>query len=129
MGEEEKKSKKKDPNAPKNARSAYLYFCNELREKLKAENPAISITECGKEAGRQWKELTPSRRAKYDQMAAEDKARYEKETAAYKAGVQTIPDMLNKSFNKSPVKSLQSVSSANGDEESSSENSDSDSDE
>merc|ERR1719348_1519686 len=122
---DEKKSKKKDP------RSAYLYFSNEVREKLKSENPEISITECAKEAGKLWKELTPSRRAKFQNMAANDKIRYEKETAAYKAGVQTIPDMLNKSMNSlnsSPTKSIQPVTSSNGNEESSSSDT-SDSDE
>merc|ERR1719378_1523728 len=128
---DEKKSKKKDPNAPKGARSAYLYFSNEVREKLKSENPEISITECAKEAGKLWKELTPSRRAKFENMAANDKIRYEKETAAYKAGLQTIPDMLNKSMNSlnsSPTKSIQPASSSNGNEESSSSDT-SDSDE
>merc|ERR1719342_990080 len=128
---DEKKSKKKDPNAPKGARSAYLYFSNEVREKLKSENPEISITECAKEAGKLWKELTPSRRAKFENMAANDKIRYEKETAAYKAGLKTIPDMLNKSMNSlnsSPTKSIQPASSSNGNEESSSSDT-SDSDE
>ncbi len=44
--EEPKKRKrkaKKDPNAPKNAMSAYLMFCEEWREKVKAQNPDASF--------------------------------------------------------------------------------------
>jgi hypothetical protein len=44
--EEPKKRKrkaKKDPNAPKNPMSAYLLFCEEWREKVKAQNPNSSF--------------------------------------------------------------------------------------
>lgn len=44
--EEPKKRKrkaKKDPNAPKNPMSAYLLFCEEWREKVKAQNPESSF--------------------------------------------------------------------------------------
>lgn len=44
--EEPKKKKrraKKDPNAPKNPLSAYLLFCEEWREKVRAENPDASF--------------------------------------------------------------------------------------
>ena len=106
-----KKKKKKDPNAPKNARTSYLFFCNEVRERLKVEQPELAITEVGKEAGKLWKELSPSKKAKYEAMAAEDKLRYEREKAQYEAGtfnpsgVQTIPEMLNRTANMSPSKS------------------------
>ncbi|KAF9184873.1 hypothetical protein BGZ51_000271 [Haplosporangium sp. Z 767] len=38
-----KKKAKKDPNAPKNPMSAYLLFCEEWREKVKAQNPDASF--------------------------------------------------------------------------------------
>merc|ERR1712227_859509 len=126
---EEKKAaklkKKKDPNAPKNARNAYMFFCNELREKLKLENPEMAITEVGKEAGRRWKEMTPSTRSKYDRMAADDKLRYEREKAEYDSGTQTIPAMIQKS-GTTPSKPSQKPSSSNAKDESSSSSSDSD---
>lgn len=34
-----KARKKKDPNAPKNAMSAFMYFSNSNRDQVKAENP------------------------------------------------------------------------------------------
>ena len=36
---------KKDPNAPKNPLSAYLLFCDEFREKVRAENAEASFGE------------------------------------------------------------------------------------
>ena len=36
-----KQRKKKDPNAPKNALSAFMYFSNDNRDKVKADNPGI----------------------------------------------------------------------------------------
>ena len=38
-----KRKQKKDPNAPKNPMSAYLMFCEEWREKVKAQNPDASF--------------------------------------------------------------------------------------
>lgn len=38
-----KRKAKKDPNAPKNPMSAYLLFCEEWREKVKAANPDSSF--------------------------------------------------------------------------------------
>merc|ERR1712156_118508 len=78
--------KKEDPNAPKNAKSSYIFYVNELREKLKIEQPALSVTEVAKEAGRRWKELSSSAKVKYEKMAADDKLRYEKEKAEYESG-------------------------------------------
>lgn len=37
------KGKKKDPNAPKRATTAFMYFSNAMRKKLKEENPDISF--------------------------------------------------------------------------------------
>lgn len=35
--------KKKDPNAPKRGLSSFMYFSNEVRAKLKAENPTATF--------------------------------------------------------------------------------------
>ena len=129
---EEKKRKKKDPNAPKNAKSSYIFYVNELREKLKIEQPALSVTEVAKEAGRRWKELRSSAKGKYEKMAADDKLRYEKEKAEYESGsgsgsgsgIQTIPSLLQKTGMTPSKKAV-----TNGNNDSSSSSSDSDSSE
>ena len=77
--DEKKPRKKKEKTGPKRATSAYFYFLAEEREKIKAENPDIKITEISKIAGQRWKECDADRKAKYDALAKTDKERYERE--------------------------------------------------
>ncbi|KAF3938167.1 hypothetical protein ABW19_dt0201232 [Dactylella cylindrospora] len=78
--------KKKDPNAPKRGLSAYMFFANEQRENVRAENPGIAFGQVGKVLGERWKALSDKQRAPYEAKAAADKKRYEDEKAAYQAG-------------------------------------------
>lgn len=52
-----KTKKGKDPNAPKRPQSAYFLWLNENRDKIREDNPGISITEVSKKAGELWKEV------------------------------------------------------------------------
>ncbi len=79
-----KKAAKKDPNAPKRARTAYMYFNSEMRSKMKEQNPKASFGELGRLMGKKYKELTQNELAKYESKASKDKERYKKEMAAYK---------------------------------------------
>nr|CDJ83555.1 High mobility group domain containing protein [Haemonchus contortus] len=74
--------KKKDPNAPKRAQSAYMLWLNENRAKL--SKPGMSVVDVSRAAGVEW--ATVKDKSKWEKMAAEEKKRYEKEMAAYKAG-------------------------------------------
>lgn len=80
--------KKKDPNAPKRGLSAYMFFANEQRENVRAENPGIAFGQVGKVLGERWKALTDKQRQPYEAKAQADKKRYEDEKAAYQAGAQ-----------------------------------------
>ncbi|KAI8936899.1 High mobility group nhp1 [Plenodomus lindquistii] len=75
--------KKKDPNAPKRGLSAYMFFANEQREKVREDNPGIKFGEVGKVLGEKWKALNEKQRTPYEAKAAADKKRYEEEKAAY----------------------------------------------
>ncbi|KAL6169324.1 Non-histone chromosomal protein 6 [Exserohilum turcicum] len=77
--------KKKDPNAPKRGLSAYMFFANEQREKVREDNPGIKFGEVGKLLGEKWKALNDKQRQPYEAKAAADKKRYEQEKAAYQA--------------------------------------------
>jgi hypothetical protein len=79
------KRKKKDPNAPKRNLSGFFFFCNEERPKVKAVFPGHTVGDIAKELGKRW-EACPNR-PKFEAMAVKDKTRYEKEKAAYLAGV------------------------------------------
>jgi len=78
--------KKKDPNAPKRGLSAYMFFANDQREKVREDNPGIKFGEVGKILGERWKALSEKQRVPYETKAATDKKRYEDEKAAYAAG-------------------------------------------
>ena len=83
--------KKKDPNAPKRALTAYNFFMTENQQNIKAKMTGTDIkqTDVIKEVGRQWKELAESKKAKYNKMAEKDKQRFAKEMEAYKAKQQS----------------------------------------
>lgn len=83
--EKGKKKKKKDKDAPKSALSAYMFFMNRNREKIKEANPEASFGDLGRLAGAQWKEMDAEGKSEYEQAAREDKERYKREMDAYKA--------------------------------------------
>jgi len=78
------KKRTKDPNAPKRALSAFFWFCNDERPKVKATMPDASIGDIAKVLGKRWQAIGDDVKARYEALNAKDKARYEKEIAAYK---------------------------------------------
>ncbi|KAF8182885.1 high mobility group box domain-containing protein [Pholiota molesta] len=74
---------KKDPNAPKRALSAYMFFSQDWRERIKTENPDAGFGEVGKLLGAKWKELDEDEKKPYIEQAAKDKERADEEKAAY----------------------------------------------
>lgn len=81
-----KKRAKKDPNAPKRALSAYMFFAKDKREEIIKKNPSLKsdISKVGKMIGEAWSKLSAAERGPYEKKAAADKGRYEKEIAAYR---------------------------------------------
>ena len=78
-----KKKKKKDPNAPKGARGSYMFFSNAKRAELKAARPDITFGELATETSALWKAATADDKKPFEDMAAEDKRRYQKEMESY----------------------------------------------
>ncbi|KAG6374051.1 high mobility group box domain-containing protein [Boletus reticuloceps] len=85
-----KGTKSKAKGGPKRALSAYMFFSQDWRERIKAENPDAGFGEVGKLLGAKWKELDEEEKKAntfpYINMAAEDKARAEKEKASLASG-------------------------------------------
>ena len=75
----------KDPAAPKRASGAYVFFTNEMRPKVMVEYPGIKFVELGKVLGERWRALTPTQKKKYENMAANDKVRFQMEMQQYTA--------------------------------------------
>ena len=83
---DKKKRAKKDPNAPKGAKNAYLYYCEANRSLLKEDNPDMTGKEIQKELAEQWKALKeedPEEAEIYIKMANDDKERFVAENAEY----------------------------------------------
>ncbi|CRG85991.1 Non-histone chromosomal protein 6 [Talaromyces islandicus] len=78
--------RKKDPNAPKRGLSAYMFFANENRERVREENPGIAFGPLGRKLGEIWKGMDESERKPYEDKAVADKKRYEEQKAQYLAG-------------------------------------------
>ena len=78
--------KMKDPNKPKRALSAFLFYSNDERPNVRAANPDFSVGEVAKELGRQWGELNENEKAKYEKQAEQDRARYDREMVDYRSG-------------------------------------------
>lgn len=84
-GKKKKKKKKaKDPNAPKRNQSAFFLYSNATRAQVKAENPELAFGQVAQYISKNFKALPEDERAYWDQKAAEDKERYQREMAAYK---------------------------------------------
>jgi len=79
-----KRKSTKDPNAPKRALSAFFWFSNDERGKVKGANPDYGVGDVAKELGKRWGETESDVKRKYEAMAEKDKARYEREMTAYK---------------------------------------------
>jgi len=60
-----------------------MFFSKETRPKIVAENPDMKFGQIGKLIGEMWREMDEEARAPYQQMAEEDKGRYEREMKDY----------------------------------------------
>jgi len=47
-----------DLDTPKKGLSAYMFFCQDMRDTVKAENPEMKVTEVTTELGRRWKAMS-----------------------------------------------------------------------
>ena len=86
LGEKMKVKAQKNPNAPTRAKSSYMFYSEEHREKvtnsLKKKNPNYKGSLMGlvsKELGAKWKKLKPEQKKKYEALAQKDKERYQQE--------------------------------------------------
>jgi hypothetical protein len=77
-GKKLKKSKDKD-NTIKRAKSVYNCFCEDQRAKVVKDNPDAKPKDIMKLLGEAWRNVTETEKKKYEDLAAKDKERFEKE--------------------------------------------------
>ena len=77
----------KDPNKPKRAKTAFMFYCEQHRpallEKEKKKGQKVNIGNIAKALGKSWKKLKDGDKVKWNTLALADKERYEKEIADY----------------------------------------------
>jgi hypothetical protein len=82
-----RKKAKKDPNAPKRNMSAYFLFSVHIRPTVKTENPEAAFGDIARIISAQYKALKPDERQKWDEKAAADKERYQRQMEVYRSGM------------------------------------------
>jgi isopenicillin N synthase-like dioxygenase len=83
-GRKKKKKQKKDPNAPKRNQSAFFLYSNATRAQVREANPDLAFGQVAQEISKNFKALPDEEREYWNEKAAADKERYQREMAAYK---------------------------------------------
>jgi len=86
--------KKKDPNAPQAAMSAYSFFFKETQLKVKAANPSAKFGDVSRSVSILWERLDENQKVVYRRMQEQDKLRYTKEMVEYKILQNENKDMV-----------------------------------
>ena len=121
---------KENINKPKRCKSAFIFFCEDVRDQIKKDIPNIKVTDIIVEQSKRWRELNEKNSKKieiYKKQAAKDKIRYEAEKIEYeknKLNEENI-EFKNKFESENQVeseneelKSLEKLETINSDEDS-----------
>merc|ERR1712212_151378 len=75
----------KDPNKPRGKTSSYAYFVQTCREEHKKKHPGTSVgfAEFSKKCSERWKTMSAKEKVKFEDMAKNDKVRYDREMKTY----------------------------------------------
>lgn len=75
----------KDPCKPRGKMSSYAYFVQTCREEHKKKHPdaSVNFSEFSKKCSERWKTMSSKEKGKFEDMAKQDKARYEREMMNY----------------------------------------------
>ena len=98
MAKKEKKERKtkkakKDKDAPKRAISAFFFYNQERREKLKKEQPSLDNKEIIKTMSAEWNALSDEKKKPYVEKAIAEQEKY-------KAEKESFERYCNSLFNK-----------------------------
>lgn len=69
---------KREVSRPKKPLSAYIYFSQEYREKLKEQHPEWCSNDIMKSVSTRWQQMEKSQKEPFVELAAQDKARYDR---------------------------------------------------
>lgn len=83
MGERKKGKRKKDPERPKRATTAYLAFCERHRKEVMEAHPSVKSKEITSILASMWGSVSDKEREACEEIAAEDRKRLESEMVEY----------------------------------------------
>jgi hypothetical protein len=75
----------RSPDHPKQPSNAYIFFTKAVRPSVVEANPGLSNTDIVSLMAKMWKETAEEDRTEYNELAAEDKERYESEMKVFEA--------------------------------------------
>lgn len=78
------KRTKKDPSAPKRPMSAFLFFSQGTRQRIKAENPEMPNTEVSRILGDLWANASEEEKRPHIEKEARERAKYNEEIAIWR---------------------------------------------
>lgn len=114
----------KDPTKPKRPQTGYFFFLSEFRKEM-----AGKTLEEGEKipslAGEKWRDMTPERRKRYDEMVEQDKLRYEKEMNEWR---QNQPEQTKETQSSKKKQVVEQPESSDEDDDDDSDDDDSDDD-
>ena len=90
---------KKDKHAPRRPISAFFFYNQERREKLKKEKPELDNKEIIKTMSYEWKYLSDEKKEPYLIKANDDKKRYDAEKRAYDEKKKEYRDLIYNDVN------------------------------
>ncbi|XP_041807657.1 high mobility group protein B1-like [Chelmon rostratus] len=75
----------RDPAKPRGKMSSYAYFVQTCREEHKKKHPdaSVNFAEFSKKCSERWKTMSSKEKGKFEDLARQDKARYEREMMSY----------------------------------------------
>ncbi|XP_042355079.1 high mobility group protein B1a [Plectropomus leopardus] len=75
----------KEHGKPRGKMSSYAYFVQTCREEHKKKHPEASVNfaEFSKKCSERWKTMSAKEKGKFEELARQDKARYEREMMSY----------------------------------------------
>lgn len=87
----------KPGSVPKRPLSAYMWFCKENRSKATLTEADVTATTkfvaIAQKLGQMWRNLNATEKAPFELKADQDRARYEREKAAYKDKYGVLPPL------------------------------------
>merc|ERR1712146_351861 len=105
-GKKRRRSMKKNPDAPKRGKSAYILFSIERREIVKEQlGPDAKVQEIMKQVALDWRQLPEEEKKPWVEKSVQDKARYDQELANYSDPLK-IPNKRPKRLAGAPKRGM-----------------------